>query len=97
MFDMNDPNTFWLNVTNIGLGLITLVCVAVVGYGVVQEVLVRIRKTRTVFAEDDDHAFAVSGLGLTMADGGERIDKKPVSEQAIARTPQRKQKKQSKK
>jgi hypothetical protein len=94
MFDMNDPNTFWLNVTNIGLGLITLVCVAVVGYGVVQEVLIRVRKTKLSFVENDDHAFNVSGLGLTMADGGERIDKKHTAEKVEA---PKKQKKQTKK
>jgi hypothetical protein len=77
MFDINDPNTFWLNVTNIGLGVVTLICLAVVGYGVVQEVLVRVRKRRTI--EADDHAMLVPELGLTMADGGERIEKSDLS------------------
>jgi hypothetical protein len=94
MFDMNDPNTFWLNVTNIGLGLITLVCIAVVGYSILQEVLVRVRKTRTSLALEDDHAFDAGALGLTMADGGVQVDqKKSASDPAISK----KQKKQAKK
>jgi hypothetical protein len=38
MFDLIDPNTFWLNVTNVALGTVTLVCCIVVGYGVVQKI-----------------------------------------------------------
>ena len=74
MFDMNDPNTFWLNVTNIALGLVTLICCAAVGYGVIQEVLVRSRKRKENLVEQDDHALLVTDLGITMADGGVRVD-----------------------
>jgi hypothetical protein len=99
MFDMNDPNTFWLNVTNIGLGLITLVCVTVVGYGIVQEVLVRFRKSQLSRVHEDDHAFVVSDLGITMADGGEHIGRKPlaVSENGRVIESSKKQKKHPKK
>jgi hypothetical protein len=74
MFDFNDPNTFWLNVTNIALGLITLICCVAVGRGLYQEIIVRLKKRVQVSA--DDHVFSVTGLGITMADGGERLDKK---------------------
>jgi hypothetical protein len=74
MFDLSDPKMFWLNITNIVLGLVTLACCAVVGYGVVREVLLRIRKSRTTPVISDDHTFHVPGLGITMADGGERLD-----------------------
>ncbi len=73
MFDLNDPNTFWLNVTNIALGVITLICCVAVGRGLYQEIVVRLKKRVPVSA--DDHAFSVPGLGITMADGGERLDK----------------------
>ncbi len=73
MFDFNDPNTFWLNVTNIALGVITVICCVAVGRGLYQEVVVRLKKRATVSA--DDHAFSIPGLGITMADGGERLDK----------------------
>jgi len=39
---------------------------------VAQELLVRWR--RRAAASADDHAFATPELGLTMADGGKRID-----------------------
>jgi hypothetical protein len=79
MFDLNDPNTFWLNVTNIALGVVTLICCVVVGYGVVQEVLIRVRKRKESHVEVDDHALLVTDLGITMADGGVRVDEKPLA------------------
>ena len=75
MFDLSDPNTFWLNVTNIVLGLVTLICCVAVGRGLYQELSVRLKKHSRVPVRSDDHAFLVPGLGLTMADGGERLDK----------------------
>jgi hypothetical protein len=85
MFDMSDPNTFWLNITNITLGIVTLICCVVVGYAVVQEVLVHIKKRHAKLVESDDHALLVTGLGITMADGGVRVDDKhlAVSEKGI--------------
>jgi hypothetical protein len=72
MFDFNDPNTFWLNVTNFILGLVTLICCVVVGRGVYQDVRARLRKRGTVIV--DDHAFIIPELGITMADGGKRSE-----------------------
>ncbi len=91
MFDLSDPNTFWLNVTNIALGLVTLICCAVVGYSVVQEVLIRYRNRKVV--EADDHAFLATDLGLTMADGGERLEKSSltVSEKGVVKESKPKQ------
>jgi len=34
---------------------------------------VRVRRVRKARATDADHAYAVEGLGLTMADGGEKL------------------------
>ena len=72
MYGANSPDTFWLNFTNIALGLVTLLCVLVVTGGVVRELLHR-RGQRAL--REDDHAFATPALGVTMADGGERIEK----------------------
>ncbi|MCZ2073937.1 MAG: hypothetical protein HUU41_12815 [Bryobacteraceae bacterium] len=84
---MDDPKTLWLNLTNIALGLVVLVCIAVVAYGVLQEFALRRKKRAAAFIEidrdmknlaaaaaHDDHAFHLPELGLTMADGGERTD-----------------------
>jgi len=73
MYAPDGPDTFWLNFTNIALGLVTLACVIAVLAGVVHELGHRIA-TRQKLA--DDHAFDTPELGLTMADGGERIDER---------------------
>ncbi|MCI0614088.1 hypothetical protein L0244_13970 [bacterium] len=80
MFNMNDE-TFWLNVTNIALGVVTLACVVLFVGVVLQEVVERVRKHVPVFSPKDDHAFVLPELGLTMADGGERLDKDDASRQ----------------
>ncbi len=67
------PDTFWLDFVNIALGLVTLLCVLLVGFGVVRELRYRLAgRGKTV----DDHAFETPELGLTMADGGKRIDRR---------------------
>ena len=87
---MSDPATYWLNVTNLLLGLITLACVAAVAAGVIQELAARRKKRAALAGLDaevselvtsfgDGHAFHTPALGMTMADGGEPIDNKPAS------------------
>ena len=71
MLNFSDPETFWLNFTNIGLGVVTLICFLVLARGVFQAI--RARLHARVPGERDDHAFVLPDLGLTMADGGERI------------------------
>ena len=73
MYAPDGTDTFWLNFTNIALGLVTLVCVIAVAAGVVRELSDRLAHGRKL---SDDHAFETPELGLTMADGGERIDEK---------------------
>ncbi len=73
MYGPDGPDTFWLNFTNIALGLVTLLCVLVIVGGVARELLHRWE--RRALAREDDHAFATPGLGVTMADGGERVEK----------------------
>ncbi|HEX9655046.1 MAG TPA: hypothetical protein VGA99_15170 [bacterium] len=81
MFNFTDPETFWLNVTNLGLGIVTFICCAVLAGGVLKEVVERLRARVRVPVEQDDHAFVMPQLGLTMADGGEREDKPKLEEQ----------------
>ena len=77
--------TYWLSATNLGLGLVVLICAIVVTGSVVREIVARTRKRakisreldrdmRQLSADFDDHAFLDSELGITMADGGEKID-----------------------
>ncbi len=67
------PDTFWLDFVNIGLGIFTLLCVLLFGAGVVRELRHRLVRRRTLA---DDHAFETPELGVTMADGGKRTDRK---------------------
>jgi hypothetical protein len=74
---------FWLNLTNIALGVIVVLAMLLVAYGVVWEVVIRHKKNsavRDLNAEMDSmlhnefaHSFPVPELGLTMADGGEHV------------------------
>ncbi|HVO09338.1 MAG TPA: hypothetical protein VMX54_01180 [Vicinamibacteria bacterium] len=64
--------TFWLNFTHFALLLATLLCVLVVAVGVVRELQHRLARGEKLA---DDHAFDTPGLGVTMADGGKRIDR----------------------
>jgi hypothetical protein len=70
MFEMSNAASFWVDVTNVALGLTTLLCLGVVGYMVVKEVLARRAKTAHA---SDPHILEVPELGLTMTDGGEKL------------------------
>lgn len=83
---MSDPSTYWLTLTNAGLGVVVLVCCIAVAAGVVQELAERRRKRAAdrqldrevadlVASFQDGHAFHTPGLGITMADGGEQLKK----------------------
>lgn len=73
--DWSDPQTLWLNLTNLGLGIITLICVGVAAWAGFAELAARWKKAPAAEAEADatmaTHAFHSPELGLTMADGGE--------------------------
>ncbi len=79
-------DTYWLTVTNIALGVVTLICCIAVGIGILQEFARRRKKSAALSKLDsevadlvstyDGHAFNVPGLGVTMADGGEELRKK---------------------
>lgn len=84
---MNDPSTLWLTVTNIALGVVTLICLGAVGVGILQELAARAKKRAALSKLDkevadlvasysDGHAFDIPSLGMTMADGGEELGKK---------------------
>jgi hypothetical protein len=72
MYTPDGSETFWLNFTNIALGLVTLVCVIAIAVGVVRELVPRLARGSRL---TDDHAFHSPELGVTMADGGERVDR----------------------
>ncbi|MBZ5575435.1 MAG: hypothetical protein LAP40_02615 [Acidobacteriia bacterium] len=84
---MNDPSTYWLTMTNLALGVVVLICCGAVAFGVLQELIARKRKRAAESTLDREvadlaatytggHAFHLPGLGVTMADGGEELNKK---------------------
>jgi hypothetical protein len=73
MIGSDGSQTFWLDFTNVALGLVTLICVIAIVAGVVHELGHRFARGRKLA---DDHAFHTPELGVTMADGGERVDRK---------------------
>jgi len=84
---VNDPSTYWLTFTNIALGLVTLICCVAVGIGIAQDLALKRRKRASMAKLDhevsdlvasfqDGHTFMNPSLGVTMADGGEEMEKK---------------------
>lgn len=68
-----DTEILWLNLTNAGLGLATLAGIGVLAWSVVRELAER-AKSRAAVHSLDPHSAFIPELGLTMADGGEKID-----------------------
>ncbi len=77
--DWSDSQTLWLNVTNLVLGLVTLLAVAGVAFTCVREVLARRAKRHVT---EGAHAYFDPELGLTMADGGEPLKPSPRDRKA---------------
>ena len=77
--------TLWLNITNFALGIVTLIALLVVFFAVGWDLLVRkvgrapevnlrhVDADLKTILQGGSHSFSVPELGLTMADGGERI------------------------
>jgi hypothetical protein len=80
MFNPADSETFWLNITNLLLGLATFAALAGFVTVTIQEVVARVRQHAAVRITNDDHMFLHDSLGLTMADGGERLAVPPAAD-----------------
>ena len=72
MFDLSNPNTFWLNTISFVLALVIVAS----GLGVVRVAYsnARVRFRNRIHVAGHDHSIMVPDLGITMADGGARID-----------------------
>jgi hypothetical protein len=74
MFELSNASTLWVNLTNILLGMATILCLGIVIYAAAKEVIVRAaKKSKAQVREHDAHVFEVPELGLTMTDGGEKL------------------------
>ncbi len=73
---VSDPDTLWLNLTNIGLGVCVLICVGVAVAGIGRDIYAKMQARaakRDVFVYES-HSMMLPDLGLTMADGGEPVN-----------------------
>lgn len=76
---MTEHELLLLNIANAALGIATLIAVVMIGWAAFSEVAERVRARWAAMA--DDHAFSVAGLGVTMADGGEKVDEKSPADE----------------
>lgn len=78
--EWSNPETFWLNATNLMLGVVTLACAGALIYGLAWDLVAKARRKLTVAGlqqeMQDLHALHLPELGLTMADGGEPVEDK---------------------
>lgn len=79
MFDFSNPDTMWLNITNVVLGAVTLIACIAVGYGVVRELALKFKESRVHVPAASEHTF-VDSLGYLVADGGEKTDEEAHKE-----------------
>ena len=76
LIEWGDPQTFWLNLTNLALGIVTLLALGILAASVAQELLARRRRSHEISGIDEEmrHMLHVHELGLTMADGGAPVN-----------------------
>jgi len=84
MSDPNDVQTLWLNVTNIILGIVTAFCILAVCGVAIREIAGALRKRVLHSGHQGAHALVLSDLGITMADGGEKLDEKALPREGRA-------------
>ena len=84
----NENWVFWLNITNLVLGVVVILAALAVGYGLVWEFVLRHKKAHCATANVDvefqklmqdefAHSMPVPELGFTMADGGDILNPPP--------------------
>ena len=83
MLDWINGETLWI-LMNWVLGIVALASFIVITLDIVRGVRLQLQGRRQT-VPNDDHAFDVPGLGLTMADGGERKPEKTEADGLAAK------------
>jgi len=73
MFDLSDPRS-WTYFTNWVLVIVALIAAGFIGYSVLREK--RARQAARGQSVNDPHTLVLPDLGITMADGGEKVAEK---------------------
>jgi len=74
MYSLVDPKTIWLLLTNLVLGLVVVVCGAMIVWCLARDVQQRRREESEELLVPGDYLDGLENLGVTLPDGGERID-----------------------
>ncbi len=77
MFDLGDPRS-WTNFTNWVLVAVALIAAGYIGFGILRQKFGR--RTNPAQAFSDAHTLFLPDLGITMADGGEKVHEAKVTE-----------------
>jgi hypothetical protein len=74
MITLVKPDTLWLITVNILLGLAIIVCSVMIAMNFVNEIRRRRRGRKDEAQVPDDYLKGLKDLGVTLPDGGEKID-----------------------
>jgi hypothetical protein len=89
MFDMSNPHS-WELVTNLSLVAVAFIALIFIGAPYFRKVFAdRMARVSSAF-QKDAHTLILPDLGITMADGGEKMKDAPASGKADARTSKKK-------
>lgn len=74
MIDLSIPKTFWLLATNVLLGLAVIVCCVMIVWYLIRDMKRHKKEKKEESLVPPDYLKGLKDLGVTMQDGGERID-----------------------
>jgi hypothetical protein len=74
MIGLLNSEMFWLLLVNVVLGLAVLVCCLIIGWYVIRDIRQRARQKRDESRVPKDYLSGLKDLGITMNDGGKKID-----------------------
>jgi hypothetical protein len=78
MFDLSNPHT-WELLTNLALVLVAFITMVYIGAGTFRKAIARGAARLTHAFRKDPHTLILHDLGITMADGGEKVHDAPPS------------------
>lgn len=89
MFDLSDHYS-WQLITNLGLVLVALITFVYLGAGALRKAYSRRAVRIADVFRRDPHTLVLHDLGITMADGGEKIQDAPHADKPDPHTGKRK-------
>jgi len=78
MGDFFISETFWLYATNGALGIVTLVCCAVVGWCMVKDIRQRGSRKEDESRVPEDYLVGLKDLGIAVEDARKKVDESQV-------------------